>query len=141
MSGFQALRQAKAPVAEFEPATERSLQISGRTRCPLCHRRFRKRKVAAGRGDRGSAKETEIEELRRNTTVGNTTLQRLTNARLGLQELSVAESAAIKQEDADSFISDDTTEHIDINIGEEDEEEKHIETRGLGTFDNAVSVI
>ncbi|GFN89487.1 hypothetical protein PoB_001599300 [Plakobranchus ocellatus] len=32
ISGFQALRQARAPVAGLEPATEWSLQISGRTR-------------------------------------------------------------------------------------------------------------
>ncbi|GFO20817.1 chemosensory receptor a [Plakobranchus ocellatus] len=32
ISGFQALRQARAPVAGFEPVTERSLQISCRTR-------------------------------------------------------------------------------------------------------------
>ncbi|GFN99686.1 hypothetical protein PoB_002619200, partial [Plakobranchus ocellatus] len=63
MLGFQALRQAKAPVAGFEPATERSLQISGRTRCPLCPRRFRKRGVEAGGGNGGSAKETELEKL------------------------------------------------------------------------------
>ncbi|GFO15154.1 hypothetical protein PoB_004165900 [Plakobranchus ocellatus] len=31
ISGFQALRQARAPVAGLEPATEGSLQISGRT--------------------------------------------------------------------------------------------------------------
>ncbi|GFO44932.1 hypothetical protein PoB_007143700 [Plakobranchus ocellatus] len=37
--GFQALRQARAPVAGLEPATEGSLQISGRTRKPLCYRR------------------------------------------------------------------------------------------------------
>ncbi|GFN99136.1 hypothetical protein PoB_002564200 [Plakobranchus ocellatus] len=39
ISGFQALRQARAPVAGLEPATEWSLQISGRTRKPLCYRR------------------------------------------------------------------------------------------------------
>ncbi|GFO45379.1 hypothetical protein PoB_007188400 [Plakobranchus ocellatus] len=39
ISGFQALRQARAPVAGLEPATEGSLQISGRTRKPLCYRR------------------------------------------------------------------------------------------------------
>ncbi|GFN76740.1 hypothetical protein PoB_000324600 [Plakobranchus ocellatus] len=33
ISGFQALRQARAPVTEHEP-----LQISGRTRLLLCHR-------------------------------------------------------------------------------------------------------
>ncbi|GFO20405.1 hypothetical protein PoB_004691000 [Plakobranchus ocellatus] len=32
ISGFQALRQARAPVAGLEPVTEGSLQISGRTR-------------------------------------------------------------------------------------------------------------
>ncbi|GFN79644.1 hypothetical protein PoB_000615000 [Plakobranchus ocellatus] len=32
ISGFQALRQARAPVTGLEPATEGSLQISGRTR-------------------------------------------------------------------------------------------------------------
>ncbi|GFN83645.1 hypothetical protein PoB_001015100 [Plakobranchus ocellatus] len=37
ISGFQALRQAKAPVAGFEPATEGLLQISGQIRYPLCH--------------------------------------------------------------------------------------------------------
>ncbi|GFO26861.1 hypothetical protein PoB_005336600 [Plakobranchus ocellatus] len=31
-SGFQALRQARTPVAGLEPATGGSLQISGRTR-------------------------------------------------------------------------------------------------------------
>ncbi|GFO16381.1 hypothetical protein PoB_004288600 [Plakobranchus ocellatus] len=40
ISGFQALRQARAPVAGLEPATEGSLQISGRTRKPLCYRRI-----------------------------------------------------------------------------------------------------
>ncbi|GFO48922.1 hypothetical protein PoB_007542700 [Plakobranchus ocellatus] len=39
ISGFRALRQARAPVAGLEPATEGSLQISGRTRKPLCYRR------------------------------------------------------------------------------------------------------
>ncbi|GFO01809.1 hypothetical protein PoB_002831400 [Plakobranchus ocellatus] len=39
ISGFEALRQARAPVAGLEPATEGSLQISGRTRKPLCYRR------------------------------------------------------------------------------------------------------
>ncbi|GFN84935.1 histone-lysine N-methyltransferase SETMAR [Plakobranchus ocellatus] len=39
ISGFQALRQARAPVAGLEPTTEGSLQISGRTRKPLCYRR------------------------------------------------------------------------------------------------------
>ncbi|GFO35814.1 hypothetical protein PoB_006231900 [Plakobranchus ocellatus] len=39
ISGFQALRQARAPVAGLEPTTEWSLQISGRTHEPLCHRR------------------------------------------------------------------------------------------------------
>ncbi|GFO13903.1 hypothetical protein PoB_004040800 [Plakobranchus ocellatus] len=39
ISGFQALRRARAPVAGLEPATEKSLQISGRIRWPLCHRR------------------------------------------------------------------------------------------------------
>ncbi|GFO00199.1 hypothetical protein PoB_002670400 [Plakobranchus ocellatus] len=39
ISGFQALRQARAPVAGLEPATEGSLQISGRTRKPLCYLR------------------------------------------------------------------------------------------------------
>ncbi|GFO33589.1 hypothetical protein PoB_006009400 [Plakobranchus ocellatus] len=38
ISGFQALRQARAPVAGLQPATEGSLQISGRTRKPLCYR-------------------------------------------------------------------------------------------------------
>ncbi|GFO49766.1 THAP domain-containing protein 1 [Plakobranchus ocellatus] len=37
--GFQALRQARAPVAGLEPATEGSLQISERTSKPLCYRR------------------------------------------------------------------------------------------------------
>ncbi|GFO39694.1 hypothetical protein PoB_006619900 [Plakobranchus ocellatus] len=39
ISGFQALRQARAPEAGLEPATEGSLQISGWTRKPLCYRR------------------------------------------------------------------------------------------------------
>ncbi|GFN94642.1 hypothetical protein PoB_002114800 [Plakobranchus ocellatus] len=39
ISGFQVLRQARVSVAGNEPATA-SLQISGRTRYPLCHRRF-----------------------------------------------------------------------------------------------------
>ncbi|GFN89928.1 hypothetical protein PoB_001643400 [Plakobranchus ocellatus] len=39
ISGFQALQQARAPVMGLEPATEGSLQISGRIRYPLCHRR------------------------------------------------------------------------------------------------------
>ncbi|GFN81295.1 hypothetical protein PoB_000780100 [Plakobranchus ocellatus] len=39
ISGFQALRQARAPVTGLEPATEGSLQISGRIRYQLCHRR------------------------------------------------------------------------------------------------------
>ncbi|GFO07706.1 hypothetical protein PoB_003421100 [Plakobranchus ocellatus] len=39
ISGFKALRQAGAPMAGLEPATEGSLQISGRTHKPLCHRR------------------------------------------------------------------------------------------------------
>ncbi|GFN82252.1 hypothetical protein PoB_000875800 [Plakobranchus ocellatus] len=39
ISGFQALRQARAPKAGLEPATEGSLQISGRICYPLCHRR------------------------------------------------------------------------------------------------------
>ncbi|GFO39168.1 hypothetical protein PoB_006567300 [Plakobranchus ocellatus] len=38
MSGFEALHQARAPVVGFEPATEGSLQISGRIHYPLCHR-------------------------------------------------------------------------------------------------------
>ncbi|GFO20603.1 endothelin-converting enzyme 1 [Plakobranchus ocellatus] len=33
ISGFRALRQARAPAAALEPAIEGSLQISGRTRC------------------------------------------------------------------------------------------------------------
>ncbi|GFO35371.1 hypothetical protein PoB_006187600 [Plakobranchus ocellatus] len=37
ISGFQALRQATAPVAGLEPATEGSLQISGRVRYPSCN--------------------------------------------------------------------------------------------------------
>ncbi|GFO03973.1 hypothetical protein PoB_003047800 [Plakobranchus ocellatus] len=32
ISGFQALRQARAPVPGLEPATDESLQISGRIR-------------------------------------------------------------------------------------------------------------
>ncbi|GFO20675.1 hypothetical protein PoB_004718000 [Plakobranchus ocellatus] len=32
ISGFQAIRRAKSPVAGLEPATEESLQISERTR-------------------------------------------------------------------------------------------------------------
>ncbi|GFN97381.1 hypothetical protein PoB_002388700 [Plakobranchus ocellatus] len=43
ISGFQALRQARAPVAGLEPTTERSPQISGRTRRPVCYRRPRAR--------------------------------------------------------------------------------------------------
>ncbi|GFO05514.1 hypothetical protein PoB_003201900 [Plakobranchus ocellatus] len=39
ISGFRALRRAGAPKPELEPATEGSLQISGRTHKPLCHRR------------------------------------------------------------------------------------------------------
>ncbi|GFO46786.1 hypothetical protein PoB_007329100 [Plakobranchus ocellatus] len=39
ISGFKALRQAGAPMAGLEPGTEGSLQISGRTHKPLCHRR------------------------------------------------------------------------------------------------------
>ncbi|GFN86761.1 hypothetical protein PoB_001326700 [Plakobranchus ocellatus] len=39
ISDFKALRQAGAPMAGLEPATEGSLQISGRTHKPLCHRR------------------------------------------------------------------------------------------------------
>ncbi|GFN97446.1 solute carrier family 2 (facilitated glucose transporter), member 13 [Plakobranchus ocellatus] len=39
ISGFQALRQARTPVAGLEPATVGSLQISGKTRKPLCYRR------------------------------------------------------------------------------------------------------
>ncbi|GFN81518.1 hypothetical protein PoB_000802400 [Plakobranchus ocellatus] len=35
ISDFQALRQARAPVAGIEPSTEGSLQISGRTRYPM----------------------------------------------------------------------------------------------------------
>ncbi|GFO40881.1 Zinc-binding in reverse transcriptase domain-containing protein [Plakobranchus ocellatus] len=42
ISGFKAPRQAGAPMAGLEPATEGSLQISGRTHKPLCHRRPRK---------------------------------------------------------------------------------------------------
>ncbi|GFO09091.1 hypothetical protein PoB_003559600 [Plakobranchus ocellatus] len=38
ISDFQALSQARALVAESEPATEGSLQISRRARYPLCHR-------------------------------------------------------------------------------------------------------
>ncbi|GFN98927.1 hypothetical protein PoB_002543300 [Plakobranchus ocellatus] len=41
ISGFQALRQARAPVASVEPTTEGSLQISGRNRKPLYLRRPR----------------------------------------------------------------------------------------------------
>ncbi|GFO28454.1 interferon-gamma-inducible lysosomal thiol reductase [Plakobranchus ocellatus] len=36
-SGFLALRQIRAPMAELEPATEGSLRISERIRYPLCH--------------------------------------------------------------------------------------------------------
>ncbi|GFO27517.1 hypothetical protein PoB_005402200 [Plakobranchus ocellatus] len=39
ISGYWALRQARAPVAGLEPSTEGSLQISGRTRQPLSDRR------------------------------------------------------------------------------------------------------
>ncbi|GFO43818.1 hypothetical protein PoB_007032300 [Plakobranchus ocellatus] len=39
ISGFKALRQVGAPMAGLELATERSLQMSGRTHKPLCHRR------------------------------------------------------------------------------------------------------
>ncbi|GFO00677.1 cytochrome p450 2u1 [Plakobranchus ocellatus] len=38
-SGFQVLRQARAPVTAFKPATKASLQISGQICYPLCHRR------------------------------------------------------------------------------------------------------
>ncbi|GFN79961.1 hypothetical protein PoB_000646700 [Plakobranchus ocellatus] len=38
-SDFQALRQARVPVVELEPATEGSLQMSGWTRWALGHRR------------------------------------------------------------------------------------------------------
>ncbi|GFO32896.1 endo-1,4-beta-mannanase 2 [Plakobranchus ocellatus] len=41
LSGFKAFRQAGALMAGLEPATEGSLQISGRTHKPLCHRRRR----------------------------------------------------------------------------------------------------
>ncbi|GFN74907.1 hypothetical protein PoB_000141300 [Plakobranchus ocellatus] len=37
ISGFKTLHQARALMAGLEPATERSLQISGRTQKPLCH--------------------------------------------------------------------------------------------------------
>ncbi|GFO28466.1 hypothetical protein PoB_005497100 [Plakobranchus ocellatus] len=36
--GSQALRRARALVAGLEPATKKSLQISGMIRYPLCHR-------------------------------------------------------------------------------------------------------
>ncbi|GFO10930.1 hypothetical protein PoB_003743500 [Plakobranchus ocellatus] len=39
ISGFRALLQAGAPMAGLEPATEGSLQISGRTHKPSCHQR------------------------------------------------------------------------------------------------------
>ncbi|GFO39591.1 hypothetical protein PoB_006609600 [Plakobranchus ocellatus] len=39
ISRFQAVYQARAPMAEPEPATEGSVQISGRIRYPLCDRR------------------------------------------------------------------------------------------------------
>ncbi|GFO48151.1 hypothetical protein PoB_007465600 [Plakobranchus ocellatus] len=39
VSGFQFLREVRAPVAGLETATEGSLKISGRIRYPLCHRR------------------------------------------------------------------------------------------------------
>ncbi|GFO21621.1 hypothetical protein PoB_004812600 [Plakobranchus ocellatus] len=39
ISGFKALRQARAPVAGLEAATEGSLQISRWTPKPMCHRR------------------------------------------------------------------------------------------------------
>ncbi|GFO10894.1 hypothetical protein PoB_003739900 [Plakobranchus ocellatus] len=37
ISGFYSLRQAKAPVAGLEPATDGSMQISGRIQSPWCH--------------------------------------------------------------------------------------------------------
>ncbi|GFO27823.1 hypothetical protein PoB_005432800 [Plakobranchus ocellatus] len=40
ISGFKAVRQAGATMAGLEPATEWSLQISGRTHKPLCYRRL-----------------------------------------------------------------------------------------------------
>ncbi|GFO07149.1 hypothetical protein PoB_003365400 [Plakobranchus ocellatus] len=49
ISGFKALRQAGPPMAGLEPATERSLQISGRTHKPLCHRRPGQGTVQGGR--------------------------------------------------------------------------------------------
>ncbi|GFN81524.1 hypothetical protein PoB_000803000 [Plakobranchus ocellatus] len=39
ISGFQARRQARAPVTGLDPATEGSLQISEQIRSPLCHHR------------------------------------------------------------------------------------------------------
>ncbi|GFO11696.1 hypothetical protein PoB_003820100 [Plakobranchus ocellatus] len=38
ISGFQALRQARAPVVGLEPTTEGALQILWRNHYPLCHR-------------------------------------------------------------------------------------------------------
>ncbi|GFO14142.1 hypothetical protein PoB_004064700 [Plakobranchus ocellatus] len=50
ISGFKALCQAGAPMTGLEPATEGSLQISGRTHKPLCHRSpvFRLEKQGSG---------------------------------------------------------------------------------------------
>ncbi|GFO30541.1 hypothetical protein PoB_005704600 [Plakobranchus ocellatus] len=59
ISGFQALRQARAPLARLEPSTEGLLQTSGRTRKPLCHR-DPQNTFAKDRGTRKTKKSTEI---------------------------------------------------------------------------------
>ncbi|GFO07738.1 hypothetical protein PoB_003424300 [Plakobranchus ocellatus] len=50
ISGFQALRQARAPVAGLEPATGGSLQISGQTHQPLRHRPPHTTHILPGKG-------------------------------------------------------------------------------------------
>ncbi|GFO02258.1 hypothetical protein PoB_002876300 [Plakobranchus ocellatus] len=53
ISGFQGLRHARAPVAGLKLTTKKSVQISGRIRYPLCHRRG---------GERGSEKRRKGKE-------------------------------------------------------------------------------
>ncbi|GFO46636.1 hypothetical protein PoB_007314100 [Plakobranchus ocellatus] len=48
ISSFQALRHARVAVAGHEPATRWFLNISGRIRYPLCHRRPREEYVCFG---------------------------------------------------------------------------------------------
>ncbi|GFN83136.1 hypothetical protein PoB_000964200, partial [Plakobranchus ocellatus] len=62
ISGFQAFRQARAPVAGLEPATEGSLQISGRTRKPLCYRRLEENKEEEEEEEKEEEEEEEEEE-------------------------------------------------------------------------------